>query len=76
MDVEQQLRQLEARLALLEQERAELIFAINQLRNAPMKETESAVGRPILASPPITPKDKIELFLKLFQFALIRIFFL
>lgn len=69
--MKEQIQKLEARLANLEQERAELISAIEQLRNASASDIGSQIilslGRPILQSPPVTPQEKVELFLKLFR---------
>lgn len=66
------LQQLEEKLAALDADRAKLILEINNLRNAskndgPPRSLPSLLGRPALSRPPLTPTDKIQLFLKLFR---------
>lgn len=71
---EQQLWDLELRLKNLDAERAEVLKSIEDLRLAAYRETKlpqvaelSILGRPLLNSAPVTPDEKIDVFLKLFR---------
>jgi hypothetical protein len=72
MDPENSIKALEERLALLDSDRAKLILALNMLRNAEASDSAPKkllplLGRSTLQSAPITPDEKIALFLKLFR---------
>jgi len=66
------LQQLEHKLAALDAERAKLILEITNIRNASRtdrspKKLLPLLGTPALNACPISPAEKIQLFLKLFR---------
>jgi superfamily II DNA or RNA helicase len=72
MSDDNNLKNLEEKLAALDTERAKLILEINTLRNHLLKGKRSEslpilLGRGFLLSAPQTPQEKIDLFLKLFR---------
>lgn len=72
MDSEHGIKALEEKLALLDSDRAKLILELNTLRNAeasnsPSKKLTPLLGRSSLQNTPVTPAEKIALFLKLFR---------
>lgn len=72
MNSNSELRILEDKLTALDAERAKLILEINNLRNESLSETTPRslppiLGRPVLARPPISPGEKVQLFLRLFR---------
>ena len=65
---------LELRLKNLDAERSEVLKSIEELRLAAYRETKlpqvaeiSILGRPLLNSIPVTPDEKIAVFLRLFR---------
>ncbi len=72
MNSDPDLQELKQKLAALDAERAKLIVEINNFRSAEKTHAlttplPSLLGRPVLSHPPLTPADKISLFLKLFR---------
>jgi len=64
------LQGLEEKLAALDSERAKLILQINTLRNASSSKAEALpllLGRRSFHQPPVTPDEKIKLFLSFFR---------
>jgi len=72
MDTETRIKALEEKLALLDSDRAKLILELKMLRNAetsnsPTKKAPPLLGRISLPATPVSPEEKIALFLKLFR---------
>ena len=72
MDDENILNELEEKLAKLDIERSTLIVQINNLRNSKFskpteKSSPTPLGRSSVAKAPVTPQEKVNLFLKLFR---------
>lgn len=71
-DNSNRLKELETALLSIELKRAELINEISSIRNSIASISKdnnenTILGRSVSQLPPITPADKIELFLKLFR---------
>lgn len=71
MEIDLNLAELEKKLAKLDSERAQLIVQISSLRNSQQSERKNnpppLLGRPASSRIPISPSEKIELFLNLFR---------